>query len=132
MDPAGRVGTAVAYTHNGRRDMLIFDPKTTELLGERTIIVDAADASPPGILGLTGPEPDESPISISGYPPRLLSASSLHRKSAGCRQRQLHRVTDGTMSRSSGSKPVRRRDGGRWRGVMVMAPSPLVRRAAGM
>lgn len=59
-DLAGRTGTAVGYTHNGLRHMLIFDPKTTELLGERSIVVDADEAhlepAPDTILGLTGPE----------------------------------------------------------------------------
>ncbi len=58
-DPAGRVGTAVAYTHNGSRKMLIFDPETAELMGERTIIVDAEEAyvelSPATTLSGTGP-----------------------------------------------------------------------------
>lgn len=59
VDPAGRVGTAVGYTHNGLRHDLIFDPKTTDLLGERTIVVNAEEAylpaAPDTILGQTGP-----------------------------------------------------------------------------
>ncbi len=59
VDAGGRAGTAVGYTHNGSLDVLIFDPKTTELLWERTIIVDAEEAyvepSPGSIIGGTGP-----------------------------------------------------------------------------
>lgn len=58
-DLAGRVGTAVGYSHNGLLHMLIFDRHTTELLGERTVVVDAEEAhlapAPDTILGMTGP-----------------------------------------------------------------------------
>jgi hypothetical protein len=36
-DQDGRTGTAVGYTKNGIRHDLIFDPKTSALLGERTV-----------------------------------------------------------------------------------------------
>jgi hypothetical protein len=39
-DRAGRTGTAVAFTEIGRRRELIFDPRTSELLGEREVLVD--------------------------------------------------------------------------------------------
>jgi len=36
-DQSGRTGTAVGYTKNGISHQLIFDPRTSELLGERTV-----------------------------------------------------------------------------------------------
>jgi hypothetical protein len=39
-DAVGRSGTAVAYTSNGVRDELIFDPTTSALLGEVTVVTD--------------------------------------------------------------------------------------------
>lgn len=39
-DRAGRRGTAVAFTEVGTRTELIFDPRTSELLGERRVLVD--------------------------------------------------------------------------------------------
>lgn len=43
-DDAGRTGTAVGYTSNGYRQELIFDPSTSALLGERSVITDPAKA----------------------------------------------------------------------------------------
>jgi hypothetical protein len=43
-DETGRTGTAVGYTTNGIRQELIFDPGTSALLGERSVIVDPAKA----------------------------------------------------------------------------------------
>jgi hypothetical protein len=39
-DAVGRSGTAVAYTSGGERDELIFDPTTSDLLGETTVVTD--------------------------------------------------------------------------------------------
>ena len=39
-DAAGRSGTAVAYASNGGQDELIFDPTTSVLLGEATVVTD--------------------------------------------------------------------------------------------
>jgi hypothetical protein len=39
-DAAGRSGTAVAYASNGEQDELIFDPTTSVLLGEATVVTD--------------------------------------------------------------------------------------------
>jgi hypothetical protein len=39
-DPVGRAGIAVAYTHHGQRHELIFDPRTSALLGERYVVTD--------------------------------------------------------------------------------------------
>ena len=39
-DAVGRSGTAVAYTGNGERDELIFDPTTSALLGEEVVVTD--------------------------------------------------------------------------------------------
>ncbi|MDA0179373.1 CU044_5270 family protein [Solirubrobacter phytolaccae] len=41
-DRAGRTGTAVAFTEVGVRTELIFDPRTSELLGERRVLVEPA------------------------------------------------------------------------------------------
>jgi hypothetical protein len=46
-DRAGRHGTAVAFTEVGMRDELIFDPATSEMLAERTVLVDPAAAQIP-------------------------------------------------------------------------------------
>jgi hypothetical protein len=43
-DSAGRTGTAVAFTENGVRSELIFDPATSELLAEQDVLVDPAKA----------------------------------------------------------------------------------------
>jgi hypothetical protein len=40
-DPVGRDGIAVAYTHDGQRHELIFDPNTSVLLGERYVVTDS-------------------------------------------------------------------------------------------
>lgn len=42
-DAVGRPGVGVAYTGGGVRDVLIFDPSTSELLGEQTVVADATD-----------------------------------------------------------------------------------------
>jgi len=39
-DHLGRPGTAVAYVAQGLRDELIFDPRTSALLGEQTTVAD--------------------------------------------------------------------------------------------
>jgi hypothetical protein len=39
-DSAGRPGTAVAFTENGTRRELIFDPATSELLAEQDVLLD--------------------------------------------------------------------------------------------
>ena len=49
LDQLGRPGTAVAYVSQGLRHELIFDPETSALLGEETIVVDPSQAA-----GLTG------------------------------------------------------------------------------
>jgi hypothetical protein len=56
VDGAGRAGVAVAYTHDGIRTELIFDPNTAELLGETEILtedsrVDVEGAYPGTIYG---------------------------------------------------------------------------------
>lgn len=43
-DPEGREGVAVAYPNNGILHELIFDPNTSALLAERTVITDPAQA----------------------------------------------------------------------------------------
>jgi len=43
-DAAGRPGLAVAYTHAGLRHELIFDPNTSQLLGEQYVVVDPTEA----------------------------------------------------------------------------------------
>jgi hypothetical protein len=43
-DAAGRPGLAVAYTHAGLRHELIFDPNTSQLLGEQYLVVDPTEA----------------------------------------------------------------------------------------
>lgn len=45
-DPVGRSGTAVAYTHDGIRSELIFDPATSKLLAERQMLVAPVDFIP--------------------------------------------------------------------------------------
>lgn len=45
-DLAGRTGTAVAYTHDGVRSELIFDPETSMLLAERDTVVAPVDHIP--------------------------------------------------------------------------------------
>ncbi len=40
VDASGRPGIGVAYTNGGTKDELIFDPKTSALLGETSVIVD--------------------------------------------------------------------------------------------
>lgn len=54
-DRAGRTGTAVAFTENGTRRELIFDPGTSELLAERQVLVDPTksdiDAPPGTVIG---------------------------------------------------------------------------------
>ena len=42
-DVTGRTGTAVAFTSEGQTDELIFDPRTSFLLGEETIVSDPTD-----------------------------------------------------------------------------------------
>jgi hypothetical protein len=52
-DPAGRQGVVVAYVQNGVRNELIFNPKTSILLGERNVLVDPGTAelrAPPGTV----------------------------------------------------------------------------------
>jgi hypothetical protein len=56
-DSLGRDGVAVAYTHAGVRDELIFDPDTSQLLAEQDVMVDPAAygvdiASEPGNTGV--------------------------------------------------------------------------------
>jgi hypothetical protein len=46
-DRAGRHGTAVAFTEVGMRNELIFDPATSEMLAERTVLLDPAAAEIP-------------------------------------------------------------------------------------
>lgn len=43
-DPVGRDGIAVAYTSGGDQHQLIFDPDTSALLGERSVVVDPGEA----------------------------------------------------------------------------------------
>ncbi len=43
-DPVGRAGIAVAYPNSGVRHELIFDPETSALLAERTVITDPTQA----------------------------------------------------------------------------------------
>ncbi len=54
-DAAGRPGLAVAYTHAGLRHELIFDPNTSQLLGEQYVVVDPTEAelhaSPGTVVG---------------------------------------------------------------------------------
>jgi hypothetical protein len=54
-DAAGREGVAVGYTDRGERQELIFDPNTSALLGERTVVTDPEDAglhaAPGAIVG---------------------------------------------------------------------------------
>ena len=45
-DEAGRTGIAVGYTSNGYRQELIFDPTTAALLGEQSVVADAAKVKP--------------------------------------------------------------------------------------
>ncbi len=47
VDAAGRRGIAVARTHEGLRRELIFDPTTYAYLGERDIVVESQDDTPP-------------------------------------------------------------------------------------
>jgi hypothetical protein len=42
-DVTGRTGTAVAFTSEGQTDELIFDPSTSFLLGEETLVSDPTD-----------------------------------------------------------------------------------------
>jgi hypothetical protein len=53
-DASGRSGIGVAYTHGGTRDELIFDPKTSALLGENEVIVDPSQLGDGG-MGPVGP-----------------------------------------------------------------------------
>jgi hypothetical protein len=46
-DRAGRHGTAVAFTEVGTRNELIFDPATSEMLAERTVLLDPSAAQLP-------------------------------------------------------------------------------------
>jgi len=46
-DRAGRHGTAVAFTEVGLRNELIFDPATSEMLAERTVLLDPSAAEIP-------------------------------------------------------------------------------------
>ena len=43
-DPAGREGVSVSYDGGGQRREMIFDPETAELLAERQILLDQAEA----------------------------------------------------------------------------------------
>ncbi len=59
-DAAGRPGVAVAYTHEGVRQELVFDPRTASLLGERYVLVgdssiDIESGGPGAIYGMAGP-----------------------------------------------------------------------------
>ena len=59
QDASGRPGVAVAYTHEGVRTEMIFDPKTAELLGETSILTEDSDVNvesggPGAIYGLVG------------------------------------------------------------------------------
>jgi hypothetical protein len=53
-DASGRPGIGVAYTSSGTKDELIFDPKTSALLGETSVIVDPSQLGDPG-MGPLGP-----------------------------------------------------------------------------
>ncbi len=44
QDGVGRTGLAVAFTENGTRRELVFDPRTSELLAEREVLIDPAAA----------------------------------------------------------------------------------------
>lgn len=46
VDAAGRRGVAVAYTHHGVSQQLIFDTKTYQYLGERAVVVDEQQTRP--------------------------------------------------------------------------------------
>jgi len=46
-DALGRDGVAVAYSHNGVRDELIFDPRTSRVLGEHSVWARPADQPVP-------------------------------------------------------------------------------------
>ena len=54
-DPVGLDGMAVAYAHEGLRHDLIFDPDTSALLGERSVVVDPSkggfDVEPGTVVG---------------------------------------------------------------------------------
>ncbi len=61
-DPLGREGVAVAYTHDGVRHELLFDPDTSRLLAEREVMIDPAAygvdiASEPGTTGVAYARP---------------------------------------------------------------------------
>lgn len=45
-DPLGRVGTAVAYVSDGVSHELIFDPQTSALLAEQTVVADPSQIKP--------------------------------------------------------------------------------------
>jgi len=55
-DGQGREGIAVAYTHAGLRQILIFDPRTAELLGERSVMTEDGDleVAPSGVVITAG------------------------------------------------------------------------------
>lgn len=76
-DPAGRRGVAVSFDGGGHRHELIFDPETAELLSERQILLDQAEA---GVeLG-----PDTWPGTIIAYagPPDTVVSWRLYLKTA--------------------------------------------------
>ena len=51
QDQAGRSGTAVAYTSNGVSQELIFDPATSALMGEESVVADPAKVKPTAPAG---------------------------------------------------------------------------------
>lgn len=53
-DASGRPGIGVSYTHLGTKDELIFDPRTSALLGESQVIVDPSQRGEGG-MGPVGP-----------------------------------------------------------------------------
>jgi hypothetical protein len=53
QDAIGRAGTAVGFTSQGERDELIFDSKSSQLLGEETVVSDPAAYCRLGLPGGT-------------------------------------------------------------------------------
>jgi hypothetical protein len=69
-DQIGRHGIALASTHNGVRNEVVFDPKTAEILEERSVVVD--DSSEEGVFqnpgpGAVGYAPAGQSLDISTY-----------------------------------------------------------------
>jgi len=75
-DPAGRPGAAVAYTHNGYREELIYDPHTSVLLASKQVLTD------PDKIGLEV-GPDTAPRTILSGPgdPGTVLDSTVYLKS---------------------------------------------------